>query len=248
MSDFDLMYEIINNILNGCNSKFDADFFINSINDNQLSTTMIKQIQDNKLYLSDISFKDILDKNIIKIKDYINTKKLENLFKDKQIYKYINDCVNDSNKCIDYKNIEYNTNEEYNIYKKLIRYIDEKINEYDKMNKEDDEEDEIENNDDEIKILEDYIKITENNKLHKICPHCNKENPNALIYNICGFKNILEELGCYNDWCGKCGKKMCKEWHRNSLFNETHRAHFNGCCKKYAEENKLNIDEYCECN
>jgi glutaredoxin-related protein len=54
MSEFDLMYEIINNLLNGCNTKTDCENVMTIITELQLtyaSVNIIKQIQKKKWWL-----------------------------------------------------------------------------------------------------------------------------------------------------------------------------------------------------
>jgi len=108
---------------------------------------------------------------------------------------------------------------------------------------------------DNNKILETIFKrITEhqlNNNVPnetKKCPHCDLNTFVTTKYIICGY--IDEKLttnGCYKDWCGKCGKKLCKEWVDNCLFNECNRYHTNNCCLIFAHKNNLNINDYCSC-
>lgn len=88
----------------------------------------------------------------------------------------------------------------------------------------------------------------------KNCPHCNQKTyKQKSDYMICGFTNNgtnngYDGTGCYKDWCYKCGKKLCKSWMHNKLFDETNRYHDTSCCKKYALTNCIDSEEFCSCN
>jgi len=87
--------------------------------------------------------------------------------------------------------------------------------------------------------------------LNKQCPHCDQKTyGNATCYYlICGY-NIrgFDWKGCGRDWCFICGKKLCKSWNINSLFNQINRYHNGKCCKKYATTNGFKYpDDFCMC-
>ena len=87
-------------------------------------------------------------------------------------------------------------------------------------------------------------------KRSKKCPHCDKvctlyEDD---TYVICGYGNKGYDWdGCTRDWCFRCGKKLCKSWDKNQLFNTNNRYH-NSCCKLSAIKNKESISNYCSCS
>lgn len=85
----------------------------------------------------------------------------------------------------------------------------------------------------------------------KACPHCGEFNigDTNSYYTICGYpKKGLSDTGCGNDWCFKCGKKLCKSWNYDELFNKSNRIHDSICCKKNAQIKKHRYpDEYCMC-
>lgn len=88
-------------------------------------------------------------------------------------------------------------------------------------------------------------------KIYKPCPHCNKLfiGTKKTNYLICGFTDKgFDWKGCGKDWCFVCGKKLCKSWNINQLFNIDNRCHNDKCCKSYAhkltESYKKN---YCQC-
>lgn len=97
------------------------------------------------------------------------------------------------------------------------------------------------------KISNMNVKYNEKN----ICPHCSKKNfiNNSDDYMICGYSHKgYDWNGCGKDWCNNCGKKLCKQWGADSLFNKLNRVHTIKCCKKHAE--KMGADyltEYCQC-
>ena len=88
--------------------------------------------------------------------------------------------------------------------------------------------------------------------LYKSCPHCENisfDNKNA-TYIICGYntKRGFDWKGCGWDWCFRCGKKLCKSWDLNKLFNIQNRFHNNECCRNHANKLKENYsEEYCQC-
>ena len=71
----------------------------------------------------------------------------------------------------------------------------------------------------------------------KKCPHCSKllfkNDKNS--YVICGYTSKgFDWKGCGRDWCFDCGKKLCKKWSLDMLFNRLNRYHDSKCCKYYA--------------
>lgn len=90
-----------------------------------------------------------------------------------------------------------------------------------------------------------------NNVMTKKCPHCGKlaTHVSATQYVICGYtNNMFNWEYCGNDWCFQCGKKLCKNWTVNTLFNKYNRYHNGKCCKQYAAkiEDKY-PNNYCDC-
>lgn len=87
-------------------------------------------------------------------------------------------------------------------------------------------------------------------KIEKKCPHCNniKIGTMETSYVICGHGNGEKIFGCGKDWCFICGKKLCKEWGKNSLHLLENRNHNSYCCYKYCEKNKKKYSDYCKCN
>ena len=87
-------------------------------------------------------------------------------------------------------------------------------------------------------------------KLSKNCPHCEKTYTtyDHITYCICGYNEKGYDWdGCTRDWCFRCGKKLCKSWDKNQLFNTNNRYH-NSCCKLSAIKNKESISNYCSCS
>lgn len=89
-------------------------------------------------------------------------------------------------------------------------------------------------------------------KVKKKCPHCNKSciEYNDVLYVICGYSGNkgYDWTGCSNDWCFQCGKRLCKSWDKNELYNKINRFHDKKCCKIDAQ--RLGCDyyeEYCQC-
>ncbi|CAH6421301.1 Hypothetical protein KVN_LOCUS216 [uncultured virus] len=101
-------------------------------------------------------------------------------------------------------------------------------------------------------LKNDVIPDDNYKKIMKNCPHCDNiifefEN---MDYIICGYSNKgFDWKGCGYDWCFKCGKKLCKNWNLNELFNKFNRFHNNKCCKMHANKigNKYPT-EYCQCD
>lgn len=83
------------------------------------------------------------------------------------------------------------------------------------------------------------------------CPHCNKKNiyDGMNTYVICGYTSKgYDWKGCGKDWCFQCGKKLCKSWNNDMLFNKFNRTHNSKCCKHYALKlNDIYPDNYCMC-
>ena len=88
--------------------------------------------------------------------------------------------------------------------------------------------------------------------LQAYCPHCGKKNTgtNSTEYIICGYTSKgYDWKGCGKDWCFKCGKKLCKSWNFNHLYNKLNRKHDNKCCKTYAAKmGDVYLEQYCQCN
>jgi hypothetical protein len=86
----------------------------------------------------------------------------------------------------------------------------------------------------------------------KLCPHCKNKNIgySNTTYAICGYSEKgFDWKGCGKDWCFKCGKKLCKSWNLDLLFNKLNRFHNNKCCKAYASSHgDLYPDNYCQCS
>jgi hypothetical protein len=91
------------------------------------------------------------------------------------------------------------------------------------------------------------------NKISKCCPHCGVYNLGDIdkSYAICGFNDDnkgYDWIGCGNDWCFKCGKKLCKNWMKDFLFDPEKRYHNGFCCKEKANNKNENYEEnYCLC-
>jgi hypothetical protein len=92
----------------------------------------------------------------------------------------------------------------------------------------------------------------ENDFITRKCPHCGiqvriKSN---ITYVICGYLDNNKGYdwnGCGKDWCGKCNKMLCKSWDHDQLFITINRQHDKTCCKKYAEDNNLDYELFCNC-
>lgn len=86
----------------------------------------------------------------------------------------------------------------------------------------------------------------------KNCPHCNKKNFGFVNapYIICGYNTKgYDWKGCGRDWCLKCGKKLCKSWNIDFLFNKLNRYHDSKCCKNYASKLEYKYpDDFCNCD
>ena len=125
-----------------------------------------------------------------------------------------------------------------------------------------------------LKITEDIVQINILNKLlekkpyeyncfnkknekiliyvTKKCPHCNNECTYDIDedYVVCGYtQKGFDWIGCGNDWCFQCNKKLCKNWNIHSLFNIKNRYHNKKCCKFYSYISNDNYpDDFCFCN
>ena len=91
------------------------------------------------------------------------------------------------------------------------------------------------------------------NTVYKDCPHCGKKNNNDTnsSYIICGYSHKgYDWKGCEKDWCFRCGKKLCKHWSANMLFNKLNRYHDAKCCKNYCHKHGEIYDKntYCMCS
>lgn len=102
-------------------------------------------------------------------------------------------------------------------------------------------------------IDESYIDFP---KIEKECPHCGRINkaPFGTKYIVCGIDTMgifpMDNFdnACLNDWCFTCGKKLCKNWYTNQLYDEANRTHDKNCCKIHAlKYNNQYPLEYCQC-
>lgn len=100
---------------------------------------------------------------------------------------------------------------------------------------------------------ESYIELP---KMEKACPHCGRINkaPFGTKYIVCGIDTMgilpIDNLdnACLNDWCFACGKKLCKNWYTNQLYDEANRTHDENCCRIHALNHKNQYPaEYCQC-
>lgn len=81
---------------------------------------------------------------------------------------------------------------------------------------------------------------------NKPCPHCNINTYSNKDYIICGYDKVYDWNGCGNDWCFKCGKKLCKNWFNDQLCIFHNRFHDSQCCLN--KSNKvLYALTYCQC-
>lgn len=93
-------------------------------------------------------------------------------------------------------------------------------------------------------------------KIEKKCPHCGRINlaPLGTTYIVCGVdtfgKNAIDNFNdfCLKDWCFSCGKKLCKNWYEDDLYNPENRCHNKICCATHAKKNNEDyLNEYCQC-
>ncbi len=94
--------------------------------------------------------------------------------------------------------------------------------------------------------------IDNNTKITKRCPYCSKSYSDyysTTDYVICGYSSKgFDWEGCGHDWCFKCGKKLCKCWNINELYNKLNRYHNNRCCRLHAYKTDSSYPEdYCYC-
>ncbi len=87
--------------------------------------------------------------------------------------------------------------------------------------------------------------------ISKNCPHCGMEKLERSDYDyvICGYGSKgFDWHGCGFDWCFTCGKKLCKCWNVNHLYNVKNRYHNGKCCKSHAIKTCAAYpEEYCQC-
>lgn len=99
-------------------------------------------------------------------------------------------------------------------------------------------------------IVDLTTELTE--KIDRCCPHCNNKYTDYedVTYTICGYSNRgYDWKGCGCDWCFSCGKKLCKRWDNNELYNKLNRFHDRRCCKLHAlTTESVYPDDYCQCN
>lgn len=102
-----------------------------------------------------------------------------------------------------------------------------------------------------LKDIRDKFDQEKDQIIDKICPHCgvlttSKKNTN---YIICGYtQKGFDWKGCGFDWCFSCGKKLCKCWNINHLFNMRNRYHNNRCCINHALKTGSDYyEDYCQC-
>jgi len=102
------------------------------------------------------------------------------------------------------------------------------------------------------RILRKYPIYNNHKKITKNCPHCGYERTDFdnTNYVICGYDDnlVYDYHGCKNDWCFKCGKKLCKSFDNDQLCVICNRKHDEDCCRICAEKNGFNYQEdYCQC-
>lgn len=92
--------------------------------------------------------------------------------------------------------------------------------------------------------------------VEKQCPHCGKINKARFdtTYIVCGVdpSGIVPidnyDNYCLKDWCFQCGKKLCKSWYEDRLFDVNNRIHDDNCCRNHAKANDYKYpEEYCQC-
>ena len=76
-----------------------------------------------------------------------------------------------------------------------------------------------------------------------------KSEDSSATYVICGYGTKgFDWQGCGFDWCFQCGKKLCKCWNVNHLYNLKNRFHNSKCCRSHAlKTGGLYPDDYCQC-
>jgi hypothetical protein len=181
-----------------------------------------------KEYCNNCNINPVIISNILENKQYNETVSLDMIIKadtivikNEIIKKYITELIKDEN-FYDIILQAFDINMKNELYNEVNSYIDiikTNIN--------------IKDN-----VMTEYLSKIKH-VLHLTCPHCSIKTNTPTKYNIC--------FRCYNDWCGVCGKKMCKSWIDDSLHNSNNRAHFDNCCINYAKNKQLDTAEYCSC-
>lgn len=88
----------------------------------------------------------------------------------------------------------------------------------------------------------------------KKCPHCSNKLycPITQSYTICGYnrRSGYDWKGCGNDLCFACGKKLCKNWVNDQLYNKINRFHDGKCCRKKCKKigDNTYFISYCNCS
>ena len=102
------------------------------------------------------------------------------------------------------------------------------------------------------KPVREISDFNDDKSFYKTCPYCNQKSYGSVNhpYMICGYNNKgFDYKGCGRDWCFKCGKKLCKNWNRDSLFMIENRSHDSNCCRMFAlKNNMIYPDEFCICS
>jgi len=104
------------------------------------------------------------------------------------------------------------------------------------------------------RVVDKYITKCINKKIarEKNCPHCGLTyfGNSDTKYVICGYSvHGYDWKGCSRDWCFECGKKLCKMWATDQLFNTLNRKHNKKCCRYRSHKtNNKYPDDYCQCN
>lgn len=97
-----------------------------------------------------------------------------------------------------------------------------------------------------------YMNDSINTLLTKNCPHCGKKAVfvKDTQYVVCGYTHRgFDWKGCARDWCFQCGKKLCKSWNVDMLYNISNRMHDSKCCKHCSAKLGLNYEkDFCQCN
>jgi hypothetical protein len=213
-------YNIFKNILSGCKTMVDAFYFVDII---------IKSCPESKELLLGMIYNKKYDKSYdIRSMAHILTQL------DLQLYR------EDIDEFID-KNIKsYVDLLQLNSLIRLSKFKSNKVHE--KQNS-------------HINVT--FNNIVDNDKMDldyviKKCPHCGIQTKlnNNIEYVICGYINNnkgYDWIGCGKDWCAKCNKMLCKSWDSEQLFITMNRTHDKACCKKFAKENELEYELFCEC-
>jgi hypothetical protein len=225
---FQELYVIFDNILSGCKTMVDAVFFAQKI------------LQNNMEY-KELLIGMIHGKSYDKVLDYRTIAHTLCELNDVEYRDDIDDFID--------KNLKNNvdTTQLNSIMRisriKNIRIGTENKNKLNIFNTKD-------NHKIEVKFTNKLFNFKKENTINKICPHCNINIPvpKDSTYIICGYMDdTYLWLGCGRDWCGNCNKMLCKSWDDNNLQDSDNRIHNKECCKKYAEENKIDINLFCDC-